>query len=165
MHRMVFLVAAVFSLATAQYVIAQIDPATTDAGQIRILQERLVAAWTAGDIGRLMALYSDDAITMAPNVPAFIGKDAIRAVYAETLRLYTSKFSYQVDEIEVSGDLAFLRVTYVDALTPRLGGDGARNGGHALTILRREPKGSWKVWREMSTIVRARFVDELLRKK
>lgn len=163
MHRMVFLTAAVFLVAPTHDVVGQADTSTVDARRIRILQEEFIAAFTAGDLDRLMAFYADDAVSMAPNVPAFVGKDAIRSVYVEVLPLYTSDFSYQLDEIEVSGDLAFLRITYVDTLTPTSGGEVIRNGGHALTILRRGPDGTWKVWREMWTFVRERFLDDLLR--
>ena len=129
-----------------------------------MLHDQFLAAYSAGDLDRVMAFYADDAVQMAPNVPAFVSKDVIRSVYEEVLRIQRTELSYVIDEVEVAEDLAFLRTTYVDTRTPTLGGEPARTGGHSLTILRRTPDGSWKIWREMWTHVRPRVVDELLRK-
>lgn len=38
------------------------------------------AAYNAADVDALLALYTDDAVIMAPDMPTVVGKDALRAI-------------------------------------------------------------------------------------
>jgi len=52
-----------------------------NAAEVQAIKEASEAwdkAWNAGDADKLASLYTDDAIAMGPNVPARVGKDAIR---------------------------------------------------------------------------------------
>jgi ketosteroid isomerase-like protein len=55
------------------------------------------------------------------------------------------------EEIEVAGNYAFEWGTYRGASRTRAGGDPWFYSGKLLRILRREPDGSWKMYRTMTT--------------
>lgn len=57
-----------------------------------------------------------------------------------------------IEEMRVSGDYAFERGTYRDSMRPRSGGDTIRTSGKIMRILQRQPDGSWKIHRGMSTM-------------
>jgi uncharacterized protein (TIGR02246 family) len=120
-----------------------------DVEAIKTLLAEYDAAATAGNVDAYMALYADDAVSMPPNEPARTGKEEIRAGFVAFLEENTVQLTSQVDEVRVSGDLAFLRVAYDETVTPKAGGEPTQPHGKWLVILQRQPDGSWKWWREM----------------
>ncbi len=120
-----------------------------DVDAIKTLLAGYDAAATAGNVDAYMALYADDAVSMPPDVPARTGKEEIRAAFVAFLEEHTVQLTSQVDEVRGSGDLAFLRVTYDETVTPKAGGEPTQLHGKWLVILERQPDSSWKWWREM----------------
>jgi ketosteroid isomerase-like protein len=57
-----------------------------------------------------------------------------------------------MQEVTVSGDYAFQRGTYQYDMRPRTGGAAARTSGKLMGIFRRQPDGSWKIYRGISTV-------------
>ncbi|MEE8586821.1 MAG: hypothetical protein V3T83_18425 [Acidobacteriota bacterium] len=54
-------------------------------------------------------------------------------------------------EVEVAGDWAFDRGTYTITLTPKAGGEPVfEDEAKYLTITKRQPDGSWKIYRTIS---------------
>ena len=74
---------------------------------------RLDAEWAkaaeAGDLEKTLAYWSDDASVFPPGSPALVGKDAIRAYVAGSLRTRGFRISWKTNEVTVaeSGDLAY----------------------------------------------------------
>jgi uncharacterized protein (TIGR02246 family) len=120
-----------------------------DVEAIKTLLAEYDAAAAAGNVDAVMALHADDAVSMPPDVPARTGKEEIRAALVAFLEENTVQLTSQVDEVRVSGDLAFLHVTYNETVTPKAGGEPTEYHGKWLVLLQRQPDGSWKWWREM----------------
>ena len=99
-----------------------------------------------------MALYADDAVTFPPDGAPFTGKEEMRPVYQAAIEESTFRFTPQADEVRVSGDMAFLRITYNETVMPKVGGEPTELHGSWLAILERQPDGAWKWWREMWSI-------------
>ena len=52
----------------------------------------------------------------------------------------------------VSGDYAFQWGTYHYGMRPRTGGDTVRTSGKLMRILQRQPDGTWKIHRGISSV-------------
>ena len=117
---------------------------------------RLDAEWSAvagsGDLERTLAYWSDDAMLLPPGSPALVGKDAIRAYVAESLRIPGFRISWKTNDVTAaaSGDLAYGVGTNRVSFT---GPDGKRVTveGNAVTVWRKDAAG-WKcivdIWNE-----------------
>ena len=53
------------------------------------------------------------------------------------------------EEVQVSGDLAVARGTYAATVTPKDGGEAISIDGKYMTLLKRQPDGSWKIYRDI----------------
>jgi ketosteroid isomerase-like protein len=109
-------------------------------------------AWTttvvAGDVDGWIALWDDDGVQMPPNAPAVYGKAAIGEAFSNALLSADfEEFTINNEEVEVSGDFGFARGTYsfVNAMAE---GEPVPFEGKYLTIFKRQPDGSWKVYRD-----------------
>ena len=78
---------------------------------IRAHTDAWVQAYNSGDADKIVAGYTDDAIVMPPDVPAAVGKDAIKQfIVADMASSKTAGASFALDSgdtIGVSGDLAW----------------------------------------------------------
>ena len=151
MRRPIFAISAIL-LAACTTEGQQATTAQVDAEAIMKLLAESDAAATAGNVDAVMALYADDAVSMPPDAPARTGKEEIRAAFVAFLEDNTVQLTSQVDEVRVSGDLAFLRVAYDETVTPKAGGEPTQYHGKWLVIMERQPDGSWKSWREMWSV-------------
>ncbi len=84
---------------------------------------------------------------MPPNAPPLIGKEAIRAAYQSTLDQFTGEITLSLEEVEFGGDWAFVRGTSPVTLTPKAGGELIQDEGKYLSIRKKQPDGSWKIFR------------------
>ena len=103
----------------------------------------------AGDLDQLMSLWTENGVSMPPNVPPVIGKDQIRV----RVKGYFDKFTFDMDytqaEVEVAGGWAFTRGTYTATLTPKEGGQPVFIDGKYIGILERQSDGSWILHRNI----------------
>jgi ketosteroid isomerase-like protein len=76
----------------------------------------------------------------------------MRPVYEAAIEENTFRFTPRADEVRVSGDLAFMRITYDETVMPRTGGDPIELSGNWLVILERQQDGAWKWSHEMWSI-------------
>ena len=120
-----------------------------DADAIRALLAEYDALANAGDAAALAELYAEDVVHMPPDAASHIGREALLAAMEETFGANTLQLTSVADEIEVAGDLAFMRITWDESMTPKAGGDTEQMHGNWLVILKRQADGSWKIWRDM----------------
>ena len=128
---------------------AQEPTTVADEKAVRALTEEYAAAFSAGDVTRLLACYSEDAVRMPPSAPAYTG----RAAFEEGFRTKFERFSYQLtwptEEMVVADGWAFHQRTYISKLTPVAGGEVIEGSGKAVAILQKQPDHSWKIAREI----------------
>ena len=65
-----------------------------------------------------------------------------------------SEGSYDIREIKVLGDWAYLRNYITVTMTPP-GGEPVRRAGYALSILRKQPDGKWVLARDANLVMKA----------
>jgi len=82
-------------------------------------------AMNAEDSDLYISLWDENGINMGPNAPAVVG----------------------IEEVQVAGDWGYARGTYSLSVTPKAGGETAFDNGKWLKIFKRQPDGSWKIFR------------------
>lgn len=103
----------------------------------------------SGDIERWLALWTEDGVQMPPDEAAIVGKDKIRARNEAVLDKFTFDIGITNQEVEAGGDWAYSRGTYRAKLLPKAGGRPIAIDGKYMTILARQPDGSWKIHRDI----------------
>jgi len=102
-----------------------------------------------GDLEVWISLWDEKGIRMPPDTPAVIGKAQIRASVANVFQQFNRKIVITNAETWVFGSLAFARGTYAASRTPKAGGSTAYADGKYLSILKKQPDGSWKIFRDI----------------
>jgi uncharacterized protein (TIGR02246 family) len=124
--------------------------AKADAAAIRQLLADVGRHFDAGDYEAMLALYTDDVIVTAPGTPDAIGKAAWRKGIETTLpQGVKMKLRFDTQEIEIGGDLAYERGTFVVEALDSAGAPQPVAGGRHIHIFKRQADGSWKGWRLM----------------
>jgi uncharacterized protein (TIGR02246 family) len=117
-----------------------------DINAIRKLFNDFCEAHKYGDGADLAEFYADDAVLMPSDEPIVTGKAAIASRYQQDLERFTVELVANSDEIDVSGNLGFARGTFMIKLTPKAQGEKIEITFKAISILRKGPDGSWKLY-------------------
>jgi ketosteroid isomerase-like protein len=119
----------------------------SDEQQIRQAIAEFVAAYNAGDAGRIASYYAEDLVKLRSGAPAEAKDDTVRRV-KDVMARFQGHLDVHNDEITVSGDMAFTRGRLSITLTPR--GEGAPQTieRRYLEIWRKDA-GRWRVIRTM----------------
>ena len=109
--------------------------------------DQYASSMNAGDLNLWISLWADDAIQMAPDAPAVIGKEQMRAKYESIFPLFIFKTTITNEEVKIGGDLACSHGNYTVSMTPKAGGETIVIDGKYLSIEERQADGSWKIIR------------------
>jgi len=124
----------------------------SDEEQIRELVSTWMAATKSGEIEVVLGLMTDDVVFLVPGRPAMR-----KSEFAAALRSQASggaaKFdrTSDIQEIEVSGDRAFMWSRLTVVATPPDGGTPVTRTGHTLTVFRRQG-GRWLLARDANLL-------------
>jgi uncharacterized protein (TIGR02246 family) len=124
----------------------------TDEQQIRELVSTWHAATRAGDVDTVLKLMTDDVVFLVP------GRPPMRKAEFASLsrpppgkRLPKIEGTSEIQEIQVSGDWAFMWTKLSVAMTPPEGGAPSKRAGHTLTVLQRV-NGRWLLARDANLL-------------
>jgi uncharacterized protein (TIGR02246 family) len=142
--KLILLVASVSAMAACSQTVPN---ASGDSSAIRSSQDAWYKSFNSGDGAAVAALYADDAVVMAPNVPAARGIAAIRDYYSKAAPEFQSTGLAAVEgpagDIGVSGDFAWQSTTYT--VTDKSG--ATVDAGKILTVFQRRD-GKWMIIRD-----------------
>jgi ketosteroid isomerase-like protein len=125
-----------------------------DIAAIKASFDEFVQLYNANNFDRIMSIfYIENSIQMPPNESIRKGKAAILLGYHKTRELNDEHIDYSViEDVRVSGDMAVVRGLDTGTTTPRSGGKPVKYNMKWLTILERQPDGTWKwiyeIWNE-----------------
>ena len=122
-----------------------------DERAIRDLVATWMAASKAGDAATVLGLMADDVLFIVAGREPF-GKEAFAAASQSTQGVHFEG-TYDIREIKLLGDWAYLRNYLTVTMTPP-GGEPVRRAGHTLSILRKEPNGKWVLAREANLVTK-----------
>jgi uncharacterized protein (TIGR02246 family) len=121
-----------------------------DERQIRRLIDSWIAASNARNLPALMDMMTDDVVFMTPGRAPF-GK-AEFAADSQRMKSVTIDARAEVQEIEVFGPRAYIRHHIQIELTSP-GQAPRRMSGYAMSILRKEADGRWRIARDANLVV------------
>jgi len=109
-----------------------------------------IAAYNAGDIAGVLSYYTDDLIKVRHGAaPETKAETADRLV--QVFKAFSSRVEATVDEIGISGEMAFTRGELQVTLIPKSAGEPQKIMRRYLEIWRRE-NGRWRVARTMDNV-------------
>ena len=125
---------------------------SADEQAIRQLIERWISATREGDVDAVLGLMAPDVVFLMPGQPPMQGRDA----FAKNLRTVLSEHAIEshseIDEIAVSGDMAYCRTRLSVTVTSQHGKLPLRRSGHTLSILRKGSDGKWQLTRDANML-------------
>lgn len=125
---------------------------TSDEQQIRDLIATWMSASRAGDVETVLSLMTDDAVFLVPGQPPMRKADFAAASRARaTGDAPTIDGTSEVEEIVVSGDVAYVRTNLTVVVTPPRG-NAMKRAGRTLTVLRKVG-GRWLLARDANLLV------------
>jgi uncharacterized protein (TIGR02246 family) len=125
------------------------DTSEADAAAIRQAGDQWIANFNAGDADALGLTYTEDALSLPPDGPPVVGREAIVQGLRELFNEFTATQTATVDEVVVFGDVAMVRGTWNTRQTPKAGGAEEVTSGKWMEVQQRQADGSWKTWRWM----------------
>lgn len=124
----------------------------SDEDQIRALVQTWQSATKAGDVDTVLSLMTDDAVFLVSGRPPMH-----KAEFAALSRVPPGsprpKFegTSEIQEIQVSGDMAFIWTKLSVTVTPPGAGVPIERAGHTLTVFRRV-RGKWLLARDANLL-------------
>lgn len=111
---------------------------------IRQVFRTYALAWETGNADLWLSIWDEQGIQMPPGGPA-LNKDALRRILPpQFVKDMVLAMTIDVDEVKVLGDFAFARCHYSCDYTKEYA--QAQETGKALSILKRQPDGTWKLY-------------------
>ena len=116
------------------------------------VRDSWLAAVRAKDVDRLLCLLTDDIVMMHPNRPPIVGLAANRADLQAAFARFQVDQEVVSEEIVVAGEWAFDRSRSTTTVTPVSGDAPVTVWSKAITILRRQADGSWRIARVIGNL-------------
>jgi uncharacterized protein (TIGR02246 family) len=123
-----------------------------DKQQIRDLIDTWARASAAGDLDQILSLMDEDAIFLIAGHPPMRGRKEFAAQFKTAVEQVRIEATNDIQEIEISGDLAYCRNNLTVTLTPLKGGAPNRRTGFTLTIFRKKEGGNWVLSRDANLL-------------
>jgi len=117
---------------------------------------KLVASWhratAAGDVDAVLALMADDVIFLVAGQPPMRGRSTFERGLRKLLSEHHIHSTGEIQEIVISGDLAYCWTMLTVRVIPLAGGTETSRRGNALSILRKQANGSWLLVRDANLL-------------
>jgi len=123
-----------------------------DERAIRDVVERWHRATEAGDVDAVLDLMVEDVVFLVAGHAPMRGRGAFEQGLRTLLATHRIESSGNVREVVASGDLAYCWTELDVSIRPRAGGEAVMRSGSALTILRRQADGAWRVVRDANLL-------------
>ena len=123
-----------------------------DEQKIRHIITEWHKATALGDISRILPLMAEDVVFLQPGQPPMRGRDAFAAGFTTALKLFRINSSSEVQEIQVTGDLAYCWTQLSVTITPVQAGASKRRSGYTLSVFRKLADGNWVLTRDANML-------------
>jgi uncharacterized protein (TIGR02246 family) len=124
------------------------DPAHSEA-EIRTAVQGWAAAFNQEDLEGVLASYSQDLILSYPGEDDMTTREAFRDLYAGTFDRDGGSYTFdaEIEEIDISGDMAFARITWTLTWDPEGADPYVVRSERAMEVWRYEADGVWRLHR------------------
>ena len=100
----------------------------------------------------VLNLMAEDVVFLVPGHPPMRGRGAFEQGLRALLAQHQIESTGEIQEVEVSGDLAYAWSMLTVRIVPLAGGNATIRTGNALSILRKQGDGSWVVVRDANLL-------------
>jgi ketosteroid isomerase-like protein len=127
---------------------------------IRKVNEDYVNAWMRGDEKGVLSLFEEDAVLSPSGLSPVKGIKAITDFWfpkdSSVTNIHT--FTNDIRSLEIEGDLAYTTQKTFLSWSYSKGATSIKKDqwGIAMTVYRRQPDKSWKIWRQLWTDIKSR---------
>ena len=111
----------------------------------RDVADQWIQSYLAGDLDRLMTLYTEDARVMLHGKPAMQGKSEIREFFAASIGKAHVTFEIDIERVEIHEPVAYLISKYWMSVKPHGSSETMTDVGRSLLIYKRGSDGEWKI--------------------
>lgn len=125
---------------------------TSDEKAIRDLVALWHRATAAGEVDTVLGLIAEDVVFLMAGESPMRGRHSFESGLRELFAHYRIESTYDIQEIEVSGNMAYCWTDLTVKVKPSTGGNSVVRVGSALSILRRQGNGSWVVVRDANML-------------
>ena len=125
---------------------------STDEQAIRDLVALWHSATAAGDIDTVLGLMAEDVVFLVAGQPPMRGRGSFERALRGLLSQHRLESTSEVQEVEVSGSLAYCWTNLTVRVVPLIGGNATVRAGSALSILCKQSNGSWVVMRDANLL-------------
>ena len=115
---------------------------------IRNLMQTYERALNEADVDMVRTVYADDAVFIGQPFPTATGIEEIAATYADALSKLDFDVQFDILEIELSGDLGFVRTRSHGTITPKGQNPEGSEGNREIFVVKKIA-GDWKLYRYM----------------
>lgn len=125
---------------------------STDDQAIRNLVALWHSATAKGDVDTVLGLMAEDVVFLVAGKPPMRGRSSFEQGLRALLTQHRIESTGDVQEIEISGNLAYCWTNLTVRVIPLAGGNGTVRAGSALSILRKQSTGSWVIVRDANLL-------------
>jgi uncharacterized protein (TIGR02246 family) len=125
---------------------------SADERAIRDLVGEWHRATAAGDVDAVLRLMADDVVFLVPGNAPLRGRGKFEAGQRQLLTSHRIDSKGDVQEIQVSGSLAYCWTRLTVSITPLSGGSSDVRSGSSLSIFRKLTNGSWVLARDANLL-------------
>lgn len=116
----------------------------------------LIAAWheatARGDVDTVFDLMTDDVVFLVAGQPPMRGRDAFARGVRQLLDTHRIASGGDIQEIAVSGELAYCWNALEVTIAPLAGGEPMRRRGNVRSVFRRGDDGRWRLARDANLL-------------
>jgi uncharacterized protein (TIGR02246 family) len=124
----------------------------SDEQQIRDLITTWLRLSAEGDISQILPLMTEDVVFLVAGQPPMRGREAFAASFSGWQGKFSLETDCEIQEIQVSGNLAYSWTRLSVTMTPVAGGPANRRSGNTLTVLRKNADGNWQIFRDANLL-------------
>lgn len=122
---------------------------------IRNLVTQWHLATGAGDVESVLQLMAEDVVFLVAGHPPMKGRGTFEKGLRALLFSHSIESMGEIQEVEVSGALAYCWSVLNVRITPKIGGNSVVRSGSAVSILRKQGDGRWLVIRDANLLALA----------
>jgi uncharacterized protein (TIGR02246 family) len=126
---------------------------TSNEQAIRNVITSWLQATAAGDVDAILPLMAEDVVFLLPGQSPMRGRDSFATGLRGALTHFSVTGVSEIQEIQISGNLAYCWNHLTVTMTPRTGNQPPkRRSGNVLSIFRKEPAGNWVICRDANML-------------